>query len=305
MVSFFLISVDHEQRHLASLRAGLSLLIYPIQYAVSLPVRIVDSIADGFAGRQGLRKENEAFRKENLFLRSRGVKFAALESENKRLRALLDSTAEMGEDVSVADVLAIETTAAKRQIVINKGSLQHVYLGQPVADAHGLVGQVVEVGRFASTVILITDARHAIPVQINRNGLRAIASGGDTDEALSLNFVPNNADVAAGDLVVSSGLDHRFPAGFPVGKVTNIDSDASEPFARIRVEPSAHVGRAREVLLVWPRAKSQEIPPAGGATTTAAPVLSTRPKAAVEIAPPAAPTDVGGAAAEEEQEEQN
>jgi len=254
VLSFLLISVDHEQNHLASLRAGMSVLIYPIQYAVSLPVRLVDAVAENFSTRDRLMRENRDLLKENLLLRSRGQKFAALESENRRLRALLDSTAELGEEVVVADVLAIETTAAKRQIVINKGSLQHVYVGQPIADAHGILGQVVEVGRFSSTAILITDARHAIPVQVNRNGLRAIASGGDTNEELSLSFVPNSADVAVGDLVVSSGLDHRFPAGYPVGEVTGIESIASEPFAQIRIKPSAHVGRAREVLLVWPRA---------------------------------------------------
>lgn len=268
VLSFLLISVDHKQQHLAALRAALSVMIYPIQYAVSLPVRVVDAVAENFSTRERLLRENHDLRKENLLLRSRGQKFDALESENRRLRALLESTAELGEDVVVADVLAIETTAAKRQIVINKGSLQHVYVGQPIADAHGILGQVVEVGRFSSTAILITDARHAIPVQVNRNGLRAIASGGDTNEELSLSFVPNNADVAVGDLVVSSGLDHRFPAGYPVGEVTEIESVASEPFAQIRVKPSAHVGRAREVLLVWPRAatpRTPASPPAGAA----------------------------------------
>jgi rod shape-determining protein MreC len=262
VLSFLLISVDHKHQHLAALRAGLSVVIYPIQYAVSLPVRMVDAVAETLATHRSLLRDNQDLRKENLLLRSRGQKFAALESENRRLRALLDSTAELGEDVVVADVLAIETTAAKRQIVINKGSLQHVYIGQPIADAHGILGQVVEVGRFSSTAILITDARHAIPVQINRNGLRAIASGGDTNEELSLSFVPNNADVAVGDLVVSSGLDHRFPAGYPVGEITGIDSVASEPFAHIRVKPSAHVGRAREVLLVWPRSPAPALPAA-------------------------------------------
>lgn len=262
VLSFLLISVDHRQQHLAALRAALSVVTYPVQYAVNLPVQAVDAIAENLSTRTRLLGENDVLRKENLLLRSRAQKFAALESENRRLRALLDSTAELGEEVVVADVLAIETTAAKRQIVINKGSLQHVYVGQPIADAHGILGQVVEVGRFSSTAILITDARHAIPVQINRNGLRAIASGGDTNEELALSFVPNNADVVVGDLVVSSGLDHRFPAGYPVGEVTDVQNIASEPFAQIRIRPSAHVGRAREVLLVWPRALPEKMPDA-------------------------------------------
>jgi rod shape-determining protein MreC len=228
-------------------------VVYPIQYVVNLPVRAVDAVAETLAGRSQLLSDNGRLRQENLLLRSRVQKFAALESENRRLRGLLDATSDLGEEVLVADVLAIETQAAKRQIVINKGSLQHIYVGQPVADAHGILGQVADVGRFSSTAILITDARHAIPVQINRNGLRAIASGGEANDELSLNFIPNNADIAVGDLVVSSGLDHRFPAGYPVGEVLSIDDVPSEQFARVRVRPAAHVGRSREVLLVWPR----------------------------------------------------
>lgn len=268
VVSFLLISVDSTQQHLSAVRAGLGVLIYPLQYTVSLPVQMVDAVAEGISSRRMLLGDNRNLRDENLLLRNRAQKFAALESENRRLRALLDSTAELGEEVVVADVLAIETNAAKRQIVINKGSHQHVYVGQPVADAHGILGQVVDVSRFASTAILLTDARHAIPVQINRNGLRAIASGGDTNEGLFLSFVPNNADVITGDLVVSSGLDHRFPAGYPVGEVTGIDMLAREPFARIQVKPAAHVGSVREVLLVWPRPEAPETPTLSSFTKT-------------------------------------
>jgi rod shape-determining protein MreC len=253
VLSFLMISMDHRHRHLSTLRASLGMVVYPIQYVVNLPVRAVDAVAETLAGRSQLLSDNGRLRQENLLLRSRVQKFAALESENRRLRGLLDATSDLGEEVLVADVLAIETQAAKRQIVINKGSLQHIYVGQPVADAHGILGQVADVGRFSSTAILITDARHAIPVQINRNGLRAIASGGEANDELSLNFIPNNADIAVGDLVVSSGLDHRFPAGYPVGEVLSIDDVPSEQFARVRVRPAAHVGRSREVLLVWPR----------------------------------------------------
>ena len=261
VLSFLLISIDSQHRHLAVVRGALSVLIYPIQYAVSLPVRAVDALAESFTGQRTLLHDNQQLREENLVLRSRAQKFAALESENRRLRALLDSTPELGEDVAVADVLAIETNASARQIVINKGSRQHVYVGQPIADDHGILGQIVEVGPFSSTAILISDARHALPVQINRNGLRAIAMGGDTSDELSLSFVPNNADVQVGDLVVSSGLDHRFPAGIPVGEIDHVDNDPGAPFARIKVKPSAHIGREREVLLVWPRAAVTAPPP--------------------------------------------
>jgi rod shape-determining protein MreC len=253
VLSFLLISVDHRQNHLASVRNALGVIIYPLQLAVSLPVRLVDSVAETFSTRGQLMLDNDRLRDENLLLRSKVQRFNALEKENSRLRVLLDSSSDLGEEVVVAEVIAIETNARRRQIIINKGIRHHVYVGQPIADSDGILGQIAEVGRFVSTAILLTDARHAIPVQINRNGLRALATGDQEGEVLSLSFVPNNADVVVGDLVVSSGLDHRFPAGYPVGEVVEVNLETSEPFASIRVKPAAHIGRVREVLLVWPK----------------------------------------------------
>lgn len=232
--------------------------IYPVQYLVTLPIRFGDRLAENLASRQRLIEDNEKLRQENFMLMTRTQKYEAIERENARLRELLDSTAGLGEQVVVADILAVETNPSARQIVLNKGSRQHVYIGQPIADAHGILGQVIRVGPFSSTALLLTDVRHALPVQINRSGLRAIAVGGDGPEELYLSFVPTNADVKAGDLVVSSGLGHRFPAGYPVGKVKSVEIDPGEPFAKIIVTPSAHVGRSREVLLVWPQDNSEE-----------------------------------------------
>lgn len=252
ILSFLLISIDHRHQHLAAIRAVLAVAVYPIQYAVTLPVKLVDGLAENFSTRRTLIDQNRNLRAENLMLRSRTQRFAALERENYRLRELLDATPDLGEEVVVADILAIETSPSARQVVINKGSRHHVYVGQPIADAHGILGQVTQVSRFTSTAMLITDSRHALPVQINRSGLRAIAVGADESDRLYLSFVPTNADIEPGDLVISSGLDHRFPAGYPVGEVTSVDLDPGEPFAKIVVAPSAHVGRSREVLLVWP-----------------------------------------------------
>lgn len=267
VLSFLLLSIDYRQQHLASLRAGLGVVVYPLQFLVSLPVRVVDAVAESFSSRGALLAENRGLREENLLLRSRAQRFEALQKENTRLRALLESSPDLGEEVVVAEVLAIETNATKRQIVINKGSQQHVYVGQPIADANGILGQIVEVSRYVSTAILLTDARHAIPVQINRNGLRALALGDALEEMLSLSFVPNNSDVKVGDLVVSSGLDHRFPAGYPVGEVVAVNLETSEAFADIEVRPAAHIGRVREVLLVWPKPVAVQADAASEATT--------------------------------------
>jgi len=136
--------------------------------------------------------------------------------------------------------------------VINKGQREGAYYGQPVVDADGVMGQIIHVGPFSSTVLLITDPSHALPVQINRNGLRAIAVGTGLDSILLLENLPTNADIRKGDLVVSSGLGHRFPQGYPVGVVEDIQLEPAEPFAKVVVTPSAHPGQSREVLLVWP-----------------------------------------------------
>lgn len=230
--------------------------VYPIQYLAALPMRIGDGIAESFKARESLIEDNRRLHEENLMLRSHTAKFSAIERENERLRKLLDSTMERREEVVVADTISIEPNASSRQIVINRGARQGVYEGQPVADAFGILGQVVQVGPFTSTVLLISDPRHALPVQINRSGVRAVASGEGEGDELVLSFVPTNADIKVGDLVVCSGLGHQFPAGYPVGEVKSIDAEPGEPFAKIIVAPSAHLGRSREVLLVWPHPHS-------------------------------------------------
>ena len=267
ILSFLLISIDHRHQNLSALRAVLSIAIYPVQYLVTLPVRMVDTVANNLRSRDSLQAENSALQQSNLLLRARTQRYAALEQENRRLRELLDSSPVLGEEVVVADVLAVDANPASRQIVINKGSRQHIYVGQPIADAQGVLGQVTQVSPFTSTAMLISDARHALPVQVNRTGLRAIAVGAGDSDSLLLSFVPTNADIAVGDLIVSSGLDKRFPAGYPVGKIKEVTVVPGEPFSRIVVEPAAQLGRSREVLLVWPQAQTTQ-PPADAVAPT-------------------------------------
>lgn len=253
ILSFLLISIDHANDHLASIRSALSVVVYPVQVLVNAPVEAAASVAGSMKSRQALLDENERLRQENLLLSSKSQRFLALERENARLRELLDSSVVFDQQVIAADVLAIETTPSSRQIVVDKGSNQGVYVGQPLLDAYGVIGQVAAVGPFSSTALLITDPRHALPVLINRNGLRAIAVGGDQSNELNLSFISTNADIKTGDLVVTSGLGRRFPAGYPVGRVKDVTLEPGDPFATVSVEPSARVGHTREVLLVGPR----------------------------------------------------
>jgi len=138
-----------------------------------------------------------------------------------------------------------------RRIVLNKGSREGVHEGQSLIDSRGVMGQVVHVGPFTSNALLITDPSHALPVQVNRNGLRAVAIGTGPLNRLRLSHVTNDADIAEGDTLVTSGLGGRFPRGYPVGRVVSIERDKGRPFASIVVEPSAELERNREVLLVW------------------------------------------------------
>ncbi len=252
LASIILMTVDHRQGHLESVRSALSVIVYPIQYVVNLPISFASWVSESLAIRSSLLDENENLREESLLLNSRLQKFAVLEEENKRLRKLLESSFKLRERVLIAELLSVNMQPFRHQIVINKGKREGAYDGQPIVDANGIMGQIVHVGPFSSTVLLITDPTHALPVQINRNGLRAIAVGTGQSYSLRLEHLPNNADIREGDLVVSSGLGRRFPSGYPVGVVSKISLDPAEHFAKVTVVPSARLEQSREVLLVWP-----------------------------------------------------
>lgn len=245
-------TVDHRESHLESVRSVLSTVVYPLQYVVDLPVKAGRWMSESFTTRKMLLEENRRLREERLYLNSRLQRFFVLEQENNRLRELLESSMRLSERVLVAELVSVELEPFRRQVVLNKGRRDGVYDGQPVVDAGGIMGQVVHVGPFSSTVLLITDPTHAIPVQVNRNGLRAIAVGTGRNDRLLLEHLPTNSDIKKGDLIISSGLGRRFPRGYPVGTVTEMDLEPGEPFARIEVQPSAKLSQSLEVLLVWP-----------------------------------------------------
>lgn len=251
MISIILISADHRAKHLDTIREGLTVLLYPVQYAINIPINTISWISDSLTLRSTLFEDNQQLHDENLVLKARLQKFSALEAENARLRELLDSSPKAGERVLIAELLSVDLDPFRRQIVINKGSNHDIFTGQPVLDSNGIMGQVIHVSPLSSMVTLITDPSHAIPVQINRNGLRAIAIGVGSLNQLEIPHVPNNSDIQEGDLLVSSGLGGRFPAGYPVARILKIDRNPAVPFARIIAEPTAQLQRNKEVLLVW------------------------------------------------------
>jgi len=251
VVSLALMLVDHRQHHLEGIRAFLSVVLSPLQYMVNMPRTAGEWVSDTLASREQLQQENRQLARENLQLQAHQQKLAALESENMRLRNLLDSSFKIGDRILIAELVAVDLDPYRQQVLINKGSSSGIYSGQPVLDAKAVMGQVTHVNRFTSTVLLITDASHALPVQVNRNGLRTVAMGTGHINRLELPHLPNNADIEAGDLLVTSGLGGRFPPGYPVAEVTSVTRKPGQPFILVEARPKAYLEQAREALLVW------------------------------------------------------
>ena len=244
--------IDHHYSHLRVVRSSLSAVVYPLQYIVNLPVDAFEWTSNTLVTRHNLVEENTRLKEQQLLLSSKLQRFAILEAANKRLQELLESSFRLNDRVLVAELLAVDQQVFRRQIVINKGQREGAYDGQPIVDSSGIMGQIIHVGPFSSTVLLITDLTHALPVQINRNGLRAIAVGTGEKDFLQLENLPNNADMKEGYLIISSGLGQRFPPGYPVGVISSISLVPGEPFAKVKVTPSARLEQSREVLMVWP-----------------------------------------------------
>jgi len=253
VVAFVLISADVRFNQMAATRAVLSGVVLPFYWVVDLPARVTAWGKESLVSRDTLLDENERLRGEALLLEAQVQQMAALRAENVRLRALLNSSALVQDDVLVAELIGISPDPARHLVVLNKGSSDGVFVGQPLIDADGLMGQVIEVSAVSSRVLLITDATHAIPVQVNRNGFRAIAEGVGRLDALELRHVASTDDIQVGDLLVSSGLGGRFPVGYPVAVVTEVSQDPGQAFAKVIASPSAALNRSRHVLLVFTR----------------------------------------------------
>jgi len=226
-------------------------MVYPLQVLADLPVRLARHAQDRLADERMLRDRNEALRRENLVLNARLQQLLALESENMRLRDLLGSSFRIGERVLIAEILSVDLDPGRQQVIVNKGSSSGVFVGQPVLDANAVMGQVVRTNPLSSTVLLITDSEHALPVEVNRNGLRTIARGTGVGQDLELLHIPKNADIRVGDLLVTSGMGGRFPRGYPVARVIGVRHVPDDPFTVVTAQPTARLDRSREVLLVW------------------------------------------------------
>lgn len=236
-----------EQKSLLNpLRTTLTAAVYPLQQLVSSPTQFAGRLRQAFSSQESLLEENKRLREEALLLQAKLLKFSALEQENLRLRGLLDTTFKLGEQVMIAELLEVNVVPYEHVVVVNRGSRLGVFPGQPVMDAFGVVGQVLRVTPYSAEVVLITDPNHAIPVQVNRNGLRTIAQGTGQIDMLGLPYLNSSADIQPGDLLVTSGMGGIFPQGYPVATVV-----AGGPGGKLAAAPVARLDRNRELLMVW------------------------------------------------------
>ncbi len=257
LLALAMMVADHRYQYLTELRVSLSVLMYPLYLVASLPDSLLHEVQGRLAEEEVLRRENATLRRENLLLEGRLQQFQALEAENRRLRDLLGSSLQLGERVLIAELMAVDLNPYRQQVLVEKGTRSGVFVGQPVLDAKAVMGQVVRVDPFSARVLLITDPKHSLPVQVLRNGLRAIASGTGLTNRLELMHLPRNTDIRVGDQVVTSGLGGRFPAGYPVARIVEVRNEPGKPFATVAAEPLARLDRAREVLLVWKLSPSE------------------------------------------------
>ena len=250
--------VDARFDYLKPVRSQMGLVLSPFYGIADFPVRAWEGVRDQFTSRSELLAENERLKAEQLLMQRRLQKLATLTEQNVRLRELLNSSALVDDKVLVGELIGVDPNPFTQRILIDKGEKDGVFQGQPVLDASGLMGQVVEVMPYTARVLLLTDTTHSIPVQVNRNGLRAIAVGTGNPERLELRYVADTADIKEGDLLVSSGLGQRFPAGYPVATVKEVLHDTGGPFATIRAVPTAKMNRSRYVLLVFTDSRTPE-----------------------------------------------
>jgi rod shape-determining protein MreC len=253
------VAFDYRTEKLGVVRYVSSIITAPAYWLTDLPTQLTLWSSKQSQSRSELIEQNDALKAEALVLKGRVLKLASLAAENVRLRELLNSSALLRSDVVVAEIIGVLPNPLAQQVIINKGSEDGVYVGQPVLEANGVIGQISSVSLKTSRLLLITDSSHAVPVQVNRNGVRSIADGvGRTDE-LELHHVAATTDIQNGDLLVSSGLGGRFPVGYPVARVSSVIHNPGLPFMIVRAIPTAQIDRTRHVLLLFQRDQSADL----------------------------------------------
>jgi rod shape-determining protein MreC len=239
LISISLIIADYQFDQMQRIRAWLSLAVTPVQWLVDVPQRSWTWLDERLQVRDELIAENKQLRAQTLLAERRVQKLEAL-----------NSSEQLDEKVIVTELIGINSDPFIHQVIINNGFNSGAFVGQPVLDATGVMGQVTSTSAFTSRVLLITDADHAIPVQVNRNSLRSVAYGLGQYDYLELQDLSDTADIEVGDVLVSSGLGLRFPKGYPVARVIEVRHMPGKDFAKVLAKPTAQLDRSRHLLLI-------------------------------------------------------
>ena len=302
LISVVLMFYDKKGGWLETARYGLQAAIYPLQLAVNSPSAAWRWLEESFATREALQKEVDALRNQLRDQQLVTMRQAALQQENATLRGLNAALPEVIERRLVGEVISVEGSTLRQRLIVNRGGGDGVHKAQPVITGEGVLGQVFRTGPFSAEVILITDAEHALPVQVLRSGQRTIALGTGRSTSLELPYVPQNYDVKVGDLLVTSGLGRVFPYGLPVGRVTKVTRDPAEPLASIQAEPIAKIDAVREVLFIWSRPGHPAAPATDEELTIPLPKPVPKPVVKPAAKKPAAPAPTPAPAPETETE---
>ncbi|OOG57838.1 rod shape-determining protein MreC [Rhodanobacter sp. B05] len=292
-LAMVLMVLDQRNGWLWRLRSAASAVVEPVYRLAGLPAASVRTLSVAFADRQHLTSDNQRLREDLLLANAKLNRMAAVAAQNQHLKELLDTQHSLGLNVQLARVIGVDLGAYRYRLTLNMGSRDGVRAGQPVIDAHGVMGQVIEVLPHTAVVMLITDPSHAIPVTIARTGLRTVAYGSRDGDELSLPNLPLAADIRVGDNLLTSGIGGRFPPGFPVGRIDNVAPAATGMFQVALARPAAEIDRSTDVLLLHDQAEP-EGPPAPA--SPAGPSTSSGPAAAASlVSPPGKPSIDSGA----------
>jgi rod shape-determining protein MreC len=250
ILSFVMLVNDQKSNYLAIFRNSIAIAVYPLQSLVAMPSNLFVWINKNFSSREALTLENKILLNQQNINNMTLQRYQSLEQENSRLREILNAATRLEHKVEIARIISANINPYRHTIVINKGDKDGIHAGQVIVDTDGVMGQILYTNFLTSEAILISDADHALPVQINRNGLRTILLGSGSYTNLNAPYIPNNADIKIGDLLVTSGLGGKFPAGYPVGTINSIVRNPSEQFSNVTAKPIALLNQAREVMLI-------------------------------------------------------
>ena len=251
LLAVLLMIVDNFTSWLKPAYSAADNLVRPLYWIANIPLRVQEWSANSLTPRSEIESDNLRLSKESLIYHGQLQRMSDLAAENMRLRRLLNATELLQDSVLVTEVIGVSANPLRHTLTVDRGSADNVFVGQPLLDAEGLMGQIITVHKNHSTALLITDSNHALPVQVLRNGLRSIAEGRADYNRLNLKFVSPTADIREGDKLVSSGLGGLYPAGYPVGTVLSIVNKPGDNFLEIDIDPSAEIDRSRHLLLLY------------------------------------------------------